>query len=124
MVCSVYENTESVYVYNTWGAAVSEVEVDVLTGQTQILRVDILYDCGESINPEIDIGQVEGAFVMGLGYWLTEKVEWDDTSGQLLTHNTWVSPSHMHYLFFGFEFATNTSLPSMHAGPTLFSIYL
>ena len=45
----------------------------------------------DSINPEIDIGQVEGAFTMGLGYWLTEKMIFDPDSGQLLTHNTWVS---------------------------------
>ena len=44
-----------------------------------------------SINPGVDIGQVEGAFVMGLGYWLTEDVKYDPKSGELLTHNTWVS---------------------------------
>ena len=43
-----------------------------------------------SINPEVDIGQVEGAYVMGLGYWLTEKFVYDEDSGEVLTHNTWV----------------------------------
>ena len=53
--------------YSSYGAACIETYLDVLTGETQILRVDILYDCGISMNPAIDIGQVEGAFVMGLG---------------------------------------------------------
>ena len=43
-----------------------------------------------SINPEIDIGQVEGAYVMGLGYWLTERFVYDEDTGEVLTHNTWV----------------------------------
>ncbi|XP_067654508.1 uncharacterized protein [Haliotis asinina] len=52
-------------------------------------RVDILYDCGESMNPEIDIGQAEGGFVMGLGYWLTEQMIFDPTTGTALTDGTW-----------------------------------
>ena len=47
--------------------------------------------CLCSINPEVDIGQAEGALVMGLGYWLTEDVKYDADTGELLTHNTWVS---------------------------------
>ncbi|XP_021379046.1 xanthine dehydrogenase-like [Mizuhopecten yessoensis] len=75
--------------YFSYGVTCSEMELDVLTGQYQISRVDLLYDCGESLNPEIDIGQVEGAFVMGLGYWLTEEQKEDPTTGVLLTNNTW-----------------------------------
>lgn len=85
----VYEKTEYEYAYNVYAVACTEVEIDVLTGEPQILRVDMLYDCGDSINPDIDIGQIEGAFTMGLGYWLTEKLIFNNTSGELLTHNTW-----------------------------------
>jgi len=67
---------------------VSEVEVDVLTGETACLRTDILYDCGNSLNPAIDLGQAEGAFVTGLGFILREEVR-RDADGQLLTDGTW-----------------------------------
>ncbi|XP_024217422.1 uncharacterized protein [Halyomorpha halys] len=79
---------EEIKSYCAYGVAVTEVELDVLTGQYQILRTDILQDAGESINPEIDIGQVEGGFVMGLGYFLTENIIYDPKSGLTLTHNT------------------------------------
>lgn len=75
--------------YNTYGVTCTEVEMDVLTGQYLINRVDLLYDCGESMNPMIDVGQVEGAFVMGLGFWLTEQIKFDRTTGRLLTNSTW-----------------------------------
>jgi xanthine dehydrogenase/oxidase len=54
----------------------------------QILSTDLVYDCGESLNPLIDVGQVEGAFVMGLGLFLTENLAFDSTSGQLLSVGT------------------------------------
>lgn len=85
----VHKTSEYKFAYNCYGTACTEVEVDVLTGQTEVLRVDILYDCGDSINPVIDVGQVQGAYMMGLGYWLTEKIVYDGDSGKLLTHNTW-----------------------------------
>ena len=63
--------------------------MDVLTGELNVRRTDILEDTGTSISPEIDVGQVEGAFVFSLGLWLTEKLRFDPESGQLLTNDTW-----------------------------------
>jgi len=59
--------------YHNYGAALAEVEVDVLTGEVMIRAAHLLYDCGKSINPAADLGQVEGAFVQGLGYYLMEE---------------------------------------------------
>jgi xanthine dehydrogenase large subunit len=73
------------FYYFGYGAAVSEVAIDTLTGETKLLRVDILHDVGRSLNPAIDLGQVEGGFVQGVG-WLTSEELWWDGKGRLMTH--------------------------------------
>ncbi|QYF94341.1 xanthine dehydrogenase molybdopterin binding subunit [Massilia sp. PAMC28688] len=71
--------------YYAYGAAVAEVVVDTLTGEWKLLRADALYDAGKSLNPAIDIGQVEGAFIQGMG-WLTTEELWWNPAGKLMTH--------------------------------------
>lgn len=73
------------FFYYAYGAAVSEVVVDVLTGEYRLLRVDILHDCGKSLNPAIDMGQIEGGFIQGTG-WLTSEELWWNGEGELKTH--------------------------------------
>ncbi len=73
------------FLYFAYGAAVAEVEVDTLTGESRVRRVDILHDVGRSLNPAIDMGQIEGGFVQGMG-WLTTEECWWDNQGQLRTH--------------------------------------
>ena len=74
------------FYYFAYGAAVSEVVVDTLTGEWKLLRADILQDAGRSLNPAIDIGQVEGAFIQGMGWLTTEELVWHPTTGRLATH--------------------------------------
>ena len=74
------------FLYFAVGAAVTEVEVDGFTGMSRILRTDILHDAGDSINPAINLGQVEGGFVQGAGWLTCEELVWSD-QGVLLTHS-------------------------------------
>ncbi|TDV14377.1 xanthine dehydrogenase molybdopterin binding subunit [Paraburkholderia caballeronis] len=71
--------------YYSYGAAVSEVVIDTLTGEMRVLRADALHDVGASLNPALDVGQVEGAFVQGMG-WLTTEELWWNKDGRLMTH--------------------------------------
>ncbi len=73
------------FFYFAYGAALSEVVIDTLTGENRLLRVDILHDAGASLNPALDIGQIEGGFVQGAGWLTTEELVWDG-SGRLRTH--------------------------------------
>ncbi|MEL7211826.1 MAG: xanthine dehydrogenase molybdopterin binding subunit [Pseudomonadota bacterium] len=73
------------FYYYAYGAAVSEVSIDTLTGEYIVDRTDVLHDVGRSLNPVIDRGQVEGAFIQGMGWLTTEELWWDD-KGQLRTH--------------------------------------
>jgi xanthine dehydrogenase large subunit len=76
--------TGSPFFYFSYGASVAEVAIDTLTGEARVLRADLVQDCGRSLNPAIDLGQVEGAFVQGMG-WLTSEELWWDGEGRLRT---------------------------------------
>ena len=73
------------FYYFAYGAACTEVAIDTLTGESKVLAIDVLYDAGRSINPAIDIGQVEGGFIQGMGWLTTEQLVWND-KGLLTTH--------------------------------------
>jgi len=73
------------FFYFSYGCAVTEVVIDTLTGENRILRADILHDCGNSLNPALDLGQIEGGYVQGAGWLTTEELVWDD-KGRLRTH--------------------------------------
>jgi xanthine dehydrogenase large subunit len=79
------KGTGTPFFYFAQGAAITEVVIDTLTGENRILRTDILHDAGASLNPILDIGQVEGGYVQGAGWLTTEELIWDD-KGRLRTH--------------------------------------
>ncbi|WKA11528.1 hypothetical protein VitviT2T_029019 [Vitis vinifera] len=85
---SYYVPDFSSFQYLNYGAAVSEVEVNLLTGQTTILQSDIIYDCGQSLNPAVDLGQIEGAFVQGIGFFMLEEYT-TNSDGLVVTEGTW-----------------------------------
>ena len=74
------------FYYFAYGAAVSEVVIDTLTGECKLLRADILQDAGKSLNPAVDIGQIEGAFIQGMGWLTMEELVWHPQTGRLATH--------------------------------------
>lgn len=74
------------FYYFAYGAAVSEVLLDTLTGEWRLLRADVLHDVGRSLNPAIDVGQVEGAFIQGMGWLTMEELVWHPQTGLLMTH--------------------------------------
>ena len=86
--------TGSPFYYFAYGASVSEVAIDTLTGEAVLLRADLLHDAGNSINPAIDQGQVEGAYIQGMGWLTSEQLVWND-QGRLTTHapSTYKIPS-------------------------------
>jgi len=74
------------FYYFAYGAAVSEVVIDTLTGEWKLARADVLHDVGASLNPAVDMGQVEGAFIQGMGWLTMEELVWHPTTGFLMTH--------------------------------------
>ena len=73
------------FYYFAYGAAVSEVIIDLLTGENRLVRADLLHDVGKSLNPAIDRGQIEGGFIQGLAWLTTEELVWNE-DGRLTTH--------------------------------------
>jgi len=96
----------SPFYYFAYGAAVSEVLIDTLTGEYKLLQADLLHDAGRSLNPAIDIGQIEGGFIQGVGWLTSEELNWNPY-GKLITH----APS-------------TYKIPSVHDCPARFSTQL
>jgi xanthine dehydrogenase large subunit len=104
------------FYYYAWGGAVCEALVDTLTGESRITRADLLHDVGNSLNPALDIGQVEGGFIQGMGWLTMEELVWHPTTGLLTTHapSTYKiptandCPTELHTALFGVANASDT----------------
>ncbi|XP_021958024.1 xanthine dehydrogenase [Folsomia candida] len=75
--------------YEVWALALAEVEIDVLTGEYKVARTDLIEDCGKSLSPGVDLGQIEGGYIFGQGMWTTERIVHCKETGELLTNRTW-----------------------------------
>lgn len=89
LTCLYFYDCQTATNYSVHGVSAAEVEIDVLTGNIFMKRVDILEDVGASISPLMDVGQIEGAFIMGMGFWFNENLVFDSKSGELLTNRSW-----------------------------------
>nr|CAB3452604.1 unnamed protein product [Digitaria exilis] len=74
--------------YLNYGAGISELEIDVLTGAITLLRGDLVYDCGKSLNPAVDLGQIEGSFIQGIGFFIYEEYI-TNSEGLMISNSTW-----------------------------------
>lgn len=89
-------NTENVLGYQVYGCAVSEVEVDTLTGETNFLAADLVYDAAKSLNPLVDLGQIQGAFMQGVGLVLREGMQWGENGeAKSINHRKYHAPTAM-----------------------------
>ncbi|TKW31510.1 hypothetical protein SEVIR_2G111100v4 [Setaria viridis] len=85
---SVYWVPEGSSSYLNYGAGISEVEIDLLTGAIAVLRSDLVYDCGMSLNPAVDLGQIEGSFIQGVGFFIYEEHQ-TNSDGLVVSNSTW-----------------------------------
>jgi xanthine dehydrogenase/oxidase len=98
------------FYYFSYSAAATEVEIDVLTGENTILRTDILFDAGKSLNPCLDVGQLEGGFVQGAGMMTSEQLMYEET-GRLYSNGTWeYKPPQSHSIPIDFRIALNSTV--------------
>ncbi|KAG0542539.1 hypothetical protein BDA96_02G112900 [Sorghum bicolor] len=74
--------------YLNYGAGISEVEIDLLTGAITLIRGDLVYDCGKSLNPAVDLGQIEGSFIQGIGFFVYEEYI-TNSDGLMISNSTW-----------------------------------